>query len=308
MTGVFWASDFQFTKGRVKVHKTGADLKLTPSLLGDVRRWAVFYTPVRLVGWFNRLMRPGPTVWFAPDAPRPWYFIWACTTWAGLGLTRAPEKGDVAFFFDDATTSVPPPYGPARRLNFGCSDVSKSHVAKIFEQTFGYPLQIDPEIWSGLAVEKSELNAAHDGRIVQCPCKAQPGKVYQRLIQNSDGYLVEDLRTSFVDGEPIVVFVKRRPVNRRFENINCKVTLTTPEAVFSATERDTLARFARAMGLDWGGVDILRDTQSGKLYIVDVNKTDLGPPITLDLTSKIRATQRMAKALRAMVERPRPVS
>ena len=49
-------------------------------------------------------------------------------------------------------------------------------------------------------------------------------------------------------------------------------------------------------GLEWGGVDVLRDNASGKIYIVDANKTDMGPPVALNLGDKLKATRRMAKA------------
>ena len=57
-----------------------------------------------------------------------------------------------------------------------------------------------------------------------------------------------------------------------------------------------IERFAADLGLDWGGVDVLRDRMSGRIYIVDANKTDMGPPVALKLAAKLRATRRMARA------------
>ena len=51
--------------------------------------------------------------------------------------------------------------------------------------------------------------------------------------------------------------------------------------------------------MDWGGVDVLRDRATGKIFIVDANKTDMGPPIALQLGHKLKATRRMAKAFAA---------
>ena len=55
------------------------------------------------------------------------------------------------------------------------------------------------------------------------------------------------------------------------------------------------------MGRDWGGVDILRDAKTGRLYIVDVNKTDMGPPLALPLRHKLRAVKTLGLALRKAV-------
>lgn len=298
-----WASDFEFSGRRVRVRKTGADLTIDRALLRDVWRWASLYAPVRVVGALARLTRPSARVWFAPDPARPWYMVWNAATWAGARLVRRAEEADVAFFFDDATTGLPPAGALPRRLvNFACTDVSKSRVAEVFEQVFGYGLAVDPRAWSGQAVEKSELNGAHDGRTVVCPTEPLPGRIYQRVVDNSDGAFVDDLRTPMVGGRPALVFVKRRPLAERFANFNTRVTLTTPEAVFSPDEIERLSAFARAMGLDWGGLDVLRDRVSGQLYVVDVNKTDMGPPLALPWTDKLRAVSRLAKAFRALVE------
>ena len=88
------------------------------------------------------------------------------------------------------------------------------------------------DLVTGLAVEKSEINAAHDGRIVQCPTVAIPGRAYQRVVDNrmhADLNLVEDLRTCTIGGKPVCVFIKRREVTKRFLNTNAEVLLRTPE-------------------------------------------------------------------------------
>jgi hypothetical protein len=185
--------------------------------------------------------------------------------------------------------------------------VSKSNVARACAAAFGHPLAVDPRLHVGPAVEKSEINAAHDGRIVQCPTQPAPGRVYQRVVDNrgADPSLVEDLRTCTVGGNPVVVFIKRRPVTKRFQNTNTDVVLRTPEEVFSAAEIAQISAFTREIGLDWGGVDVLRDRTDGTLYIVDANKTDMGPPITLNLPDKLIATRKLAAAFRDFVLGPR---
>ena len=73
------------------------------------------------------------------------------------------------------------------------------------------------------------------------------------------------------------------------------------EAAREQAEMDAIARFATILGLDWGGLDVLRDAQEGRLYIVDANKTDMGPPTALPLAEKLHATRVMARAFRAFV-------
>lgn len=107
---------------------------------------------------------------------------------------------------------------------------------------------------------------------------------------------MEDLRTCTVAGEPVLVFRKRRPVARRFANENVSVDMVRPEEVFSPAEIDLIRRFTSEIRLDWGGVDVLRNQDDGRIYIVDANKTDMGPPVALPLGQKLKATRRLARA------------
>jgi hypothetical protein len=212
-----------------------------------------------------------------------------------------PVKADVVFQFDDTTVAHNPvPTGlksGARLVNFGCSDVSKTTIAQAWERAAGYSLAVDPRTHHGPMVEKSEKNAAHDGRIIEGPMEPLADKTYQRLIDNEiPGGLVEDLRCCVVGGRPVVVFRKRRPLERRFLNENVEVLLDRPENCYSAAEIALITAFAREIGMDWGGVDVLRDRATGQVFIVDANKTDMGPPIALQLGDKLKATRRMAVA------------
>jgi hypothetical protein len=300
MTGTLWTSDFSIEGGRVKVRTTGAELALDRGLLTDAVLWLGYYVPVRLKSLWTTLTRPGPRVWFAPHTPRPWYLVWLAARWGGVRFARTAAEADAAFCFEDVTVGRPPACAAARRFNFDCMDVSKSHVARVFEEVFGYPLTVDPTQWRGPAVEKGEGNGAHDGRLVQCPCPAAPGRVYQRVVDTVEGGQVVDLRTPCVAGKPALVFVKRRPVQDRFANYNSSVSLKTPAETFSPEELATIERFCGAMHLDWGGLDILRDRADGRLYVVDVNKTDM-PPLRLPWLQKMDAIARLSRAFLLMI-------
>ncbi len=305
MSDRLWISDFKIDDGAILVKKTGARVAPNLALAHDVFTWMCFY--VFAQSWRTWRFLTGhkrPTIAFYPDKPRPWYFIWPVMHVAGARLIDDPSNADIVMQFDDATsTHNAPPHvrADARLVNFACDDVSKSHVARVFESVAGYSLSVDPLTWTGQMVEKSEANGAHDGRILQGPLTvAEPGKAYQRLIDNEiDGGRIEDLRCCLVGGTPIVSFRKRRPLNKRFANMNTEVLLDEPRNCYSTEEVLLIERFAAAMGLDWGGVDVLRDRASGLIYIVDANKTDMGPPLSLKLGGKLKATRRMARAFAA---------
>ena len=301
MSEILWTSDFQVRRGALRVKKTGAVIPLDRAVASEAANWFGLYLAIRAKTLLNAFAPPGPAIWFAPDRPRPWYLIWAAAAWNGVRIARRPEEATASFYFEDATAAPPPRPLHGRAFNYGCADVSKTRVAQVFEAVFGYPLRVDPEAGFGPAVEKGELNGAHDGRQVWLPVKPRPGRTYQRLIDNVEDGLAVDLRTPVVGGRPVLVFIKRRPADDRFANHNCSVSLVRPQDVFSDAEIETLGRFARAMRLDWGGLDVLRDRASGRLYVVDVNKTDMGPPIALPFAGKIAAVARLGRALRQLV-------
>lgn len=306
MSDASWMSDFTVSGRAVRVKKTGAVVRIDRMVAGEAANWLTLYVAIKAKAALNRLAPPGPAVWFAPDKPRPWYLIWAAAAWNGVRIARSPDEATASFYFEDATDAPPPRAWHSRAFNYGCGDISKGRVARVFEEVFGYPLALDPSQGSGPCVEKGEANGVHDGRLVERPLKPRAGKVYQRLIDNVRNGHAVDLRTPFVGGRPVVVFVKRRPVQDRFANHNASVCLRRPTDVFTLREIEKLSAFAKAMGLDWGGMDVLRDRATGRIYVVDVNKTDMGPPIALPFHHKIAAVARMGRALRQMIEEETP--
>jgi len=297
-----WTDDFKLEQGVILVKKTGARIVPDLALLHSIFTRFCFYFFVQ--NWrMGRLLtgHKRPTIAFYPDKPRPWYFIWSVMHVSGAKLVEDVSAADIVMQFDDSTETVnaAPKVKPgARLINFGCNDIAKTRVAAAFEKASGDSLSVDPLTFRGRMVEKSEANAAHDGRVIEGPMDAAiEGKAYQRLIDNEiPGGLVEDLRCCLVGGTPIVVFRKRRPLERRFLNENVEVLLDEPRNCYSPDEIRVIERFAAEIGLDWGGVDVLRDRATGRIFIVDANKTDMGPPVALKLGAKLRATRRMARA------------
>jgi len=294
-----WLGDFRYENGRILVKSTGVWMKNDFQLWADIFRWLTYYIFVR---WHGLWARRGPRIYFTPHQPRPWYIVWAATVWGGMRFVRDLNDADASFYFEDQTQAAPPSPPTARAFNFQVADVSKSCVSRMMETAFGYPLAVDPTTFSGEAVEKGEGNGLHDGRIVICPTQSAPSKAYQRVIktEGDDGWAY-DLRTVCVDRRPIVVFLKKKPAAARFSIQNTSVVVKRPEEVFSPADIAQIEKFCEIMQLDWGGLDVLREHATGRLYVVDVNKTDTGPAVVLNWKDRAKATQLLSDALRAMV-------
>jgi hypothetical protein len=204
--------------------------------------------------------------------------------------------------FDDRTVSdVALPDTSVRRLNAAATDISKAHVGRVFAQTFGYPLSVDPCHHVGPMVQKSDRNGVHDGCIVHGPLThPNPDHVYQRLIESHIGDRVtEDLRCVCVGGEIVQVFRKEKDEETRFQARYRQTTLHQPSAMFTPDERTSIRAFCHAIGLDFGSIDVLRDySEAGRPYIVDVNKTCM-PVLSMpasDLETALRTIGRAVEA------------
>ena len=166
------------------------------------------------------------------------------------------------------------------------------------DAVLGYRLALDPTTHTGPCVEKSDRNAAHDGRIVDCPIEApDPERVYQRLVRNErDDGLVEELRVPVVGSQIPFVYVKHRPIADRFAVPNTNVAIVETATCLSPSELDSVRQICARLGLDVGELDVLRDREDGRIYVIDVNRTCYGPPLALPFADQRRAVARLAGA------------
>ena len=285
------------------IRKTGIRLKITGAVVNEIWQWALYLSVLNIVAaWVKIKGAPRKRIWFAPDHPRPWYLVRGAAMWSGIGLAQNPAEADAALYFDDSTAGTAPPAACARRLNHACTDIGKSHVARVFEEVFGYALSVDPTAVSGEIVEKPEKNGVHGGRIVMAPLPPRAGHTYQRVVDTRDDEgCCRDLRTPCAGREPVVVWIKVKTPHGRFCIDNRRAMLADPSDIYSPGELALIREFCGRMGLDWGGLDILRDRADGRIYIVDVNKTDLGPVIALSWRDKLVSMHRLACALRSLL-------
>ena len=251
---------------------------------------------------------------FYPEKPREFHALYKMLKFLGYRMTTNPQNGYdliikmwLAFDGNPIAPKIPEPNcitDKASRiisLNTRCNDVSKNKVNAVFEEVFGYSISVDPCRYKGPCVMKLDWNALHKGRIIECPVtKPEDGFVYQKLIRNEteDG-LVEDMRVPvFFDNTPFV-YLKYRSVGDRFidrKHTNTKATIAEVRDVLAPSELKNIHLFAAKLGLDYGELDVLRDNEDRKIYIVDANNTPSGPPSPISEEEGKIAVQRLAQA------------
>ena len=244
---------------------------------------------------------------FYPEAPDRYQVVYKLCLINGDRMT-SDLRAEHDVVQKHIKTTTHDPYveldGMSKVLNRDCCDISKARVQKVFASVFGYDLEVDPATYKGPAVRKSDANYAHDGIIIDCPVAPDKngGVVYQRFVdtENSDGYCVDHRVPIYGDQIPLV-YLKYKPASDRFDAI-VRADIVAPQNVFSEEERRQIIEFARAMGLDFGELDVLRDNTDGRIYIVDVNNTPAGPERGLTAEQKKHAAGILAGAYRRLVE------
>ncbi|HMG92396.1 MAG TPA: hypothetical protein VK589_20200 [Chryseolinea sp.] len=186
-----------------------------------------------------------------------------------------------------------------RTLNMKCTDISKRKMESLNLEVFGYPLGINPTSYTGKACAKADKNNAHDGMIVDCPIRPEQldeSKVYSIVVNNVDGDFVIDFRVPFIGGITDFFYEKRRNVVTRFSNTNDVTFIRKTNDFFNPEEIQSLTDFCKRLGLDYGELDVLRDKDTGRIYVVDVAKTPAGPPNALSRPDARLAATYMAEA------------
>lgn len=163
-------------------------------------------------------------------------------------------------------------------MNLYCNDISKTKVARVHKKVFKYSIDVNPYEFVGKAVEKSNNNGLHDGKIIECPINKNEflkDKVYNKLIDNTDKDFSYDFRVFFINGILPFVYVKKTLLKFRFggETKAFKSFIVKTSECFSSKEIKQIIQFFQEFKCDYGEVDILRDSKSGLIYIVDIANT-----------------------------------
>ena len=185
-------------------------------------------------------------------------------------------------------------------VNLHSRDISKVYLEQIHQDVFGYNTVIDPLTYTGKGVKKSNINAKHDGQVIEFPvADKEDGFVYQKLINNQvNEEEVLDMRVPIINSGIPLLYLKHRKVTERFQNTTTRTELAELGAHLSDAEQEQVFDFAGKMKLEFGELDILRDLDNKRIYIVDVNNTPFGPPANISNKQGEAAINMLANAFK----------
>jgi hypothetical protein len=248
-----------------------------------------------------------PTLLFYPEGPDHHdYVLWQISNMLGFKPTTV-RGGNPALVINWEDTTHRMESQELSRLsqayrvvNIGSNDISKDRVERVFSSVFGRSTFVEPQQFHGLCVMKSNTNSLHDGAIVRCPLNPKEGYVYQKVLNNRVGDEVMDIRVPIMGRSIPFVYLKYRALGTRFSNTNTRVVPAQTEDVLSPAEVAQVLEFSRLSGLDYGELDVLRDTGDGLLYIIDVNNTPYGPPNGLSKRDRAAALVRLRQSFKSV--------
>lgn len=188
-------------------------------------------------------------------------------------------------------------------INLYSRDISKVHVDAVHQEVFGYCTIVDPLTYQGKMVKKNDINAKHDGQIIDAPVQAvEAGYIYQILIDNTySDHLVMDIRVPVVGEVLDFAYIKLREISERFKNTTINTQLESIHQLLSDKELDQINTFCKKLNLEYGELDILRNKDDQKIYIVDINNTPQGPPANTSKKDAQIALNKMGEALLLLV-------
>jgi hypothetical protein len=223
------------------------------------------------------------TVILYPHLPTRRHVLWKLCHVLGWRMTsNLHAKADMIVHFRDETTKQPDNRLEAlaaqrRVINIGCTDIMKSRVEAAFVRAFGYGSFIDPRNHAGYGVKKSELNGQHNYEVTPFPVDPEPGFVYQKLLYPvQQGGLYHEHRIPVFGSNIPLAVLKLRSVGDRFASAAVGAVPVAKYDAITPDEEQRLLAACRDIGLDYGELDVMRDSADGRLYLLDMNDTPSG--------------------------------
>lgn len=228
-------------------------------------------------------------IYFSPTYPKEFdYSIIAMIHYLGYSVVRTPEEPfDFGYMWKDCTyLEVPSELLEIAKqkivININCTNISKVKVDQVFAEVFGYHSLVNPFHYKGKCIKKPNENGKGGGEIIDCPLNSSneaDDSVYQRYIETNPSGPQLEYRVPIVMGSMPTVFEVYKDNLETLKDGQLKhqmkhsILPKEVSQVFSNREHEQVLAFCHKIGLDIGELDVLRCAETGRVYILDVNKT-----------------------------------
>lgn len=263
----------------------------------------ITHLPLKLYYWKEALLvkKKQKAVLFYPEMPAYNYVLYNICKYSGYKIVNLQEKADYVIYFHDTTYRTADQIIKSLQrkqevINYNCRDISKKNVDRIQLEVFRYSLEVNPMTYKGAYLKKGNLNSSFKGAVIERPEKPMKNFVYQKVVKNTENGFACDIRVPvFKNIIPFVYLIYSREKNR-FGDDYSKLEIAKATSVFSDKELKDILKFCRIIGLDYGELDVLRDNETKRIYIVDANNTPVLPTQHISFKKKLEILNLLSKA------------
>ena len=171
-------------------------------------------------------------------------------------------------------------------INKNLKDISKLNLEKVHKEIFGYNLLIEPTKFDGEFISKGNGNKERAPLIPSYKLhkrKLKLGEVNKNLIYQKNVNNTDD-NNNIIDHRAFVFnykvkYVIKYVVDTKFltrVGTTKKKEFVEFEKYFDKSDIIKINRFINKLGVEYGEIDIIRDRNTKKLYLIDVNNTPSG--------------------------------
>lgn len=160
-------------------------------------------------------------------------------------------------------------------LNSGCLDITKSRNEVVMKTVFGYNTIVDPMV-TPVFGEKIEEQGRHSITIMRREefTARKPNHIYVKLINSIYDGLAEAWRVYVFGGRVVFAYRSMKPEHKRFGRSSAHVSQEFTQDFwqhFTRLELDGIEEYCKMYPVEYTELDVLRDRDDGRIYIVDNN-------------------------------------
>ena len=205
------------------------------------------------------------TILFYPESLRANCRLYYTCKKLGVSFHNDPFRFyDLMFYWSYHKTTCPQPelIKSSSCVNKGCFDVTKTRVSEIFDD-----IRVNPEVYVGKVVRKSERQCGMDERLLTCPTKKEDSFIYRKFIDTRVNGKFVDYRLFYFGGDCFLVSKINR--GEMFSKKDFEWGLETL-TILPEGRLEEIYKSCQKFGLDFGEIDLLKD-EKGKFYVIDIN-------------------------------------
>ena len=205
--------------------------------------------------------------------------LWQICQDLGIEITNDINNFDKAIYWNTNPKSIPDArISKVRAINIRCTNVLKNFVDSTWQRVCGYTITVNPKncpykyVQKSIYQYRSHTGEKHDGKIFHKNRNPDKNYVYQKYVQTKTKDRYVTIRVPVFNNHIPCLFLKKS--FHRFKESRMRIEIIWPDKIkdyIKPKELKWLRRFNQLAGVDFAEIDMIRDVNTGKIYVIDIN-------------------------------------